>query len=50
MIKEIGLKARKDIENLLGNKVYLQTWVKVEERWRERPQALQSLGYNDKEE
>lgn len=47
MIKKIGQMARKDIENLLGNKVYLETWVKVEERWRDRPQALQSFGYNE---
>ncbi|MDF7637287.1 GTPase Era [Leuconostocaceae bacterium ESL0958] len=45
MIKQIGTRARKDIENLLGSKVFLETWVKVEERWRDRPQALQSFGY-----
>ncbi|USS92125.1 GTPase Era [Fructobacillus americanaquae] len=45
MIKEIGTRARKDIERLLGSKVFLETWVKVEERWRDRPQALQSFGY-----
>lgn len=47
MIKQIGIKARKDIEALLGDKVYLETWVKVEPRWREKPQALQSLGYKE---
>lgn len=45
MIKEVGTRARKDIERLLGSKVFLETWVKVEERWRDRPQALQSFGY-----
>ncbi|AZZ61639.1 GTPase Era [Oenococcus sp. UCMA 16435] len=50
MIKRIGQLARKDIENLLGEKVYLETWVKVEARWRERPQALQELGYNSKQD
>ena len=45
MIKQIGTRARKDIERLLGSRVFLETWVKVEERWRDRPQALQSLGY-----
>lgn len=45
MIKQIGTRARKDIERLLGSKVFLETWVKVEPRWRDRPQALQSLGY-----
>lgn len=47
MIKEIGTRARKDIERLLGNKVYLELWVKVEERWRDKPQALQSYGYQE---
>ncbi|WEV55135.1 GTPase Era [Leuconostocaceae bacterium ESL0723] len=45
MIKQIGTRARKDIEHLLGSPVYLETWVKVEPNWRDRPQALQSLGY-----
>ena len=45
MIKEIGTRARKDIERLMGDKVFLETWVKVEPRWRDRPQALQTLGY-----
>ncbi|CAH1851358.1 GTPase Era [Convivina intestini] len=45
MIKQIGIRARKDIERLLGSKVFLETWVKVEPRWRDRPQALQSMGY-----
>ncbi|MBM7618097.1 GTP-binding protein Era [Weissella uvarum] len=47
MIKEIGTRARKDIERLLGSKVYLELWVKVEERWRDKPQALQSYGYKE---
>ncbi|CAH1851999.1 GTPase Era [Convivina intestini] len=45
MIKQIGIRARKDIERLLGSKVFLEAWVKVEPRWRDRPQALQSMGY-----
>ena len=47
MIKNIGTRARKDIERLMGDKVFLETWVKVEPRWRDRPQALQTLGYNE---
>ncbi|MCB6840851.1 GTPase Era [Weissella viridescens] len=47
MIKEIGTRARKDIERLLGCKVYLELWVKVEDRWRDKPQALQSYGYKE---
>ncbi len=47
MIKEIGTRARKDMERLLGEKIYLELWVKVEERWRDKPQALQSYGYKE---
>ena len=47
MIKEIGVRARKDIERLLGDKIFLETWVKVEERWRDKPQALQTYGYKE---
>lgn len=47
MIKEIGIRARRDIERLLGDKVFLETWVKVEARWRDKPQALQSYGYKE---
>ena len=47
MIKEIGIRARKDIERLLGDKIFLETWVKVEDRWRDKPQALQSYGYKE---
>lgn len=47
MIKEIGIRARRDIERLLGDKVFLETWVKVEERWRDKPQALQTYGYKE---
>lgn len=49
MIKQIGTRARKDIERLMGDKVYLETWVKVEPRWRDRPQALQTLGYSEED-
>ena len=49
MIKDIGTRARKDIERLLGDKVFLETWVKVEPRWRDRPQALQTLGYRQED-
>lgn len=47
MIKEIGIRARKDIERLMGDKIFLETWVKVEERWRDKPQALQTYGYKE---
>lgn len=45
MMKQIGIKARKDIEKLLGNKVYLNLWVKIKPKWRERESDLKELGY-----
>ena len=48
-IKEIGRLARIDISNLLGNKVYLELFVKVEPDWRNHRQQLKSLGYNKEE-
>jgi GTP-binding protein Era len=43
-LKQIGTSARRDIENLLGRKVYLQLFVKVEEDWRNRERTLDELG------
>lgn len=45
MLKKIGTLARKDIENLLGSKVYLELWVKVQPRWRDKASLLESYGY-----
>jgi GTP-binding protein Era len=45
MLKEIGCQAREEIEALLGAKVFLELWVKVEKNWREDPGALRRLGY-----
>ncbi|RBP45504.1 GTPase Era [Garciella nitratireducens] len=45
MLKEIGQRARKDIENLLGIKVNLQLWVKVKPDWRNKFRELKDLGY-----
>ena len=47
LLKEIGTRARHDIEQLLGNKVYLELWVKVEKDWRKRKSNLQEYGYRD---
>ena len=44
MIKKIGTHARKDIEELLGRKTYLDLAVKVKENWREKPAVLDTLG------
>lgn len=49
MLKEIGQLARMDIENLLGSKVYLELWVKVQKDWRNKSQFIRSLGYRDEE-
>lgn len=49
MLKEIGRQARMDIENLLGSKVYLELWVKVQKDWRNKPTFIRSLGYKDEE-
>ena len=46
MIKEIGTLARKDIVMLLGEKIYLEIWVKVEEGWRDKQFLLKQFGYN----
>lgn len=46
MLREIGKKAREDIERLLGSKVYLELWVKVKKDWRSKKQQLKNLGYS----
>jgi GTP-binding protein Era len=46
-IKQIGIDARKDMENLFDSKVMLHTWVKVKGGWADDDRALKSLGYND---
>jgi len=47
MLKEIGARARQDIEEMLGSKIYLELFVKVKEDWRNRESILRSLGYRD---
>jgi GTPase len=47
MLKSIGSDARVDIEKLIGQKVFLQLWVKVKKGWSNNERALQSLGFND---
>ncbi|MGI6684140.1 MAG: GTPase Era [Bacillota bacterium] len=46
MLKEIGKLARSDIENLLGTKIYLELWVKVQKDWRNRDVALRNFGFD----
>ncbi|MBK5251486.1 MAG: GTPase Era [Peptostreptococcaceae bacterium] len=45
VLKKVGIDARKDIENLLGNKVFLEIWVKIKEEWRDRDSLLNQFGY-----
>ena len=47
MLKRISSAARRDIEKFMGTKVFLQTWVKVKENWRDNPNFIRSQGYND---
>ena len=46
MLKKISTMARADIEKFMGAKVYLQTWVKVKENWRDNLNYIRSFGYN----
>jgi len=45
MLRQVGELARKDIERFMGTKVYLETWVKVKERWRDSAYQLRNFGY-----
>ena len=47
MLKKIGAEAREDIENLLDTKVFLQTWVKVKENWRDSEMLLKNFGFKE---
>jgi len=47
MLKKISTEARHDIEKFMGAKVYLQTWVKVKENWRDNMNYIRSFGYDD---
>ena len=46
-LKGIGKDARKEIEALLGTRVFLETWVKVKENWRDSDIALSNFGYKE---
>ena len=47
MIKEIGIRTRKDIEELLNKKVYLDLFVKVIPKWRDKDKILNEIGFKD---
>jgi len=47
LLKKIGQQARRDIEDLLGCKVFLELWVKVKADWRNKDKALKQFGYKE---
>ena len=47
VLKAVGESARRDLEELLGRQVFLQTWVKVKEGWSDDERALRRMGYQD---
>ena len=47
MLKKIGALARGDIERFMGTKVFLQTWVKIKENWRDNANLIKNFGYRD---
>jgi GTP-binding protein Era len=49
MLKEVGKRARTDIESLLGSKVFLELWVKVQKDWRNKPAHLRDFGFREDE-
>jgi GTP-binding protein Era len=46
VIKEIGTRARREIEKLVDRKVHLELWVKIEPKWSRHPKRLKTLGYS----
>ena len=47
MLKRISTHAREDIERFMGTKVYMETWVKVKENWRDNLNYIRSFGYDE---
>ena len=47
MLRRIGEQARRDIEAFMGTKVFLQTWVKVKENWRDSTALLRNFGFTN---
>ena len=50
MIKEVGIRARKDLEKLLNKNVYLELRVKTVKDWRDKEKYLNEYGFNDFQE
>ena len=49
LLKSVGIEARKDIEALVGKKVYLELYVKTIKNWRDKERYLNELGFNEKD-
>ncbi len=49
MLKQVGKLARRDIEMLLGSKVFLELWVKVQPDWRNKQAQLNDYGFSREE-
>jgi len=49
LLKSVGIEARKDIEGLMGKKVYLELYVKTIKNWRDKERYLNELGFNEKD-
>ena len=47
MLKKISTLAREDMERFMGTKIYLQTWVKVKENWRDNLNLIHNFGYRE---
>lgn len=49
LLKAVGIEARKDIEDLIGKKVFLELYVKTIKNWRDKEKYLNELGFNEKD-
>jgi GTPase len=49
LLKEVGRRARMEMEHLLGTKIFLELWVKVKKDWRDEKSMLRQLGYSNEE-
>jgi GTP-binding protein Era len=47
ILKKTGIQARKDMEKMFGKKIFLETWVKIKEKWMTNPNALKQFGYEN---
>ena len=49
MLKKISSMAREDVERFMGTKVYLETWVKVKENWRDNLNLIRNFGFDNRD-